>query len=268
MSYATPVWRAVSPLLITAVLAASVSGCASDLTEIVVVVETDLPTQIDDVNIVATDGAGVSHTSSTTVGGIDDARFPLTLGIQAGDNKQGSVQVNVEAHLSDTTTLNAEAVTHFVEGRRLVLRIMLAQACIDTGAIDCGTGMTCTAASGYRCGSSAVDPATLPLWNGSLLFEDADAGHLDAGISSDAGSDMTMAADGARRLDLGMPFSCIADSACSATVTFPECDVSYCDLTSHQCIYQSLNCDDSDPCTTDTCTSGHNGSCGHAPGCI
>lgn len=176
-------------LALLAFCPATLSGCSEDLTEIVLVVDTNMATDIDEVVVTATNGEGVVRTATNTVGGIDDARFPITVGLVPGDNKSTSLTVSVVASNNHTTVMRAEAATRFVEGRRLLLRLSLPRECVEAGADTCGSGMTCRPDEAYSCGSSEVDPSTLSEWNGSLLQPD---GGTQVDMPS---SDMTSSGD-------------------------------------------------------------------------
>ncbi len=256
-------WTLVAFTLLT------VSSCADNLTEIVVVIETDMPNAIDLVDITATNNGEAMQTASTTVGGVDDARFPLTLGLLAGEDKAGEVLVRVAASNNSANVITAEAQTHFIEGRRLVLRIFLSQGCVEAGFRTCTAGTTCSASS-FMCVSSTVDPTTLPEWTGSLLFQDAGPSSVDAGSIDAATQDLsTLPTDSGPRsaLDAGlMPTSCDATEDCTVpTGETASCTVSQCNTTTHMCIYMSLLCNDGLACTTDACMPGPGGRCTNTP---
>lgn len=162
------------------------SACSEDLTEMILVVDTDMPTGIDEIAVTATTGEGDTRTATNTIGGLDDARFPITLGLVPGDNKSTSLTVSVIASNNFVSVLRGEAKTHFVEGHRLVLHLSLLRACIDAGADSCDPGETCRADQSYMCGDSEIDPSTLSEWNGSLLSADAGSS-TDMSATSDAG---------------------------------------------------------------------------------
>jgi len=141
-------------------LACLAAGCSGELTELLVVVDSDLavPSELDAVQVTV---SGVESMSAS--GAITNAEpLPRTVGVVHRGGGLGPVEVTVIGSRGGTEVIRARAVTWFVRGRTLVLPIFLSQEC--TG-VTCPTGRTC---SGGACVSASVDPATLAVWNGTV----------------------------------------------------------------------------------------------------
>ena len=142
-------------------LACLAAACSGDLTELLVVVDSDLavPSELDAVQVTV---SGVVESMSAS-GAITNAEpLPRTVGVVHRGGGLGPVEVTVIGSRGGTEVIRARAVTWFVRGRTLVLPIFLSQEC--TG-VTCPAGRTC---SGGACVSASVDPATLAVWNGTV----------------------------------------------------------------------------------------------------
>lgn len=165
-------------------LSALLAGCSGDaLTELVVVVDSELavPTQLDEVTILVEGNDRIPQMARAVLSGAGAVALPATLGLRP--SAAGAPQVTIRAHGSHASTrrVSAEVRTTFVEGRRLVVRIVLRSACID---VTCDPGSTCAPTG--ECVSSLIDPSTLPPFTGLLPRVDLgvrDASTRDLGVS-------------------------------------------------------------------------------------
>ncbi len=200
-----------------------VAGCAADLTEVVVVVESDLavPTQLDEV-VVEVEGAAArgQRAVASLVGG-DATRLPLTLGLRPGSAGAGPLTVRVAGLRASTEFVATRVRTRFVEGRRVLLRVVLRGACVG---VTCETGTTCREGA---CADELVDPATLPSFTGTI-------GAFDAGPGVDLGTDVSDAGeDGSAR----PPDAAIDASGCTAD------PLTRCELGEGYCVEGVLRCE-------------------------
>lgn len=161
------------------------SGCADELTEIVVVVDTDLvvPSEMDRVRVTV-DASGIggdlTRAEAPLVGG-DAIHLPAIVGVVHGEGPLGPIVFTAEGLLDEQTVIDRIAETSFIEGRTLLLRLDLLSSCFG---VECTQGQSCGEAG---CGDIAVDPGSLPEWacgNGvescNGLDDDCD-GQIDEG---------------------------------------------------------------------------------------
>lgn len=179
---------------LTLALAVTLAGCAGDrLTEIVVVVDTDLatPTELDAIRLVAVAPGGTRETM-TPVGNPGDPTLPLSISlVHDGSGALGPLTVTAEGTLAGSVVVEQHRTTSWVEGRRRLLRLFLSRAC---------RGVACATAE-ETCDDGLCEPATipseaLPPWTGEL------PPRADGGLAADAPPDMD-AGDDAGRLDGG-----------------------------------------------------------------
>jgi hypothetical protein len=165
--------------MLLGIAASGLVACAEPLTEIVVVVDSDLPVPagLDAVRVTVEGPSGIPVETSATLTGAGTARLPVTLGVRPRETGSGTVRVRAVGARAGTERVAALARTNFVEGERLLLRMVLEAACVD---VRCAADETC---SGGACVDARRDPATLPRFDGSL-----DLG-VDLGAASDAGGD-------------------------------------------------------------------------------
>lgn len=184
MTAATP-WRGLAAL--AALLAL---GCSAqpELTEIILTV--DLAPRLAPMRDVASVDIQIVVRSDTVVDTRvpvpDRSGLPLTLGVRSASGQESPVQIDVTGNAPDATPLVARSVrTHFLHGERRVVQVVLD---LDCAHVDCGSGLTCIAAS---CARDVVDPLTLPTYTGTL--PDAGLVPVDAGMDApaprDAGTD-------------------------------------------------------------------------------
>lgn len=166
------------------IVAALVSGCSPAVTEIAVAVDTDLsiPDEVEELTLRVDGADGLNATSRVT---LDPASPQLPVHIRVAtseSNRNASVVLTATAlrHVTedlDDIQVTATVHTHFVEGKAVLLRVLLTRTCLDT---VCDPGQTC---SDGACVDATVNPDTLPLFTGTLpppLVDRTDAG-VDAG---------------------------------------------------------------------------------------
>lgn len=177
------------------VLAAMTAGCAPPVTELMVVVGSDLrvPDEIDTIEIQVTDPARAHGPVIAT-----DPMLPVSLGIVHRAGPLGPVRVEVLALRDGVPVLSRAIETEFVEGEVREVRLDLVRACV---AIECPGRETCVVG---ECVSIVVPGEDLPPWQGERDLDAApadavvdaggadtselDAGGMDVG-RSDAGND-------------------------------------------------------------------------------
>ena len=159
-------------------------GCATELTEIIVIVDSELavPGELDEI-VVTTEGAsGLPKGASANLAGAGAASMPVTVGLRPGGAYDGPVTIRVRGRHAGDERVSAQVHTRFIAGARLVLRIDLASECVR---ILCGDEATCR--NGF-CVPYEVDPTELPRFTGTLpgRVDDAgrDLGPRDGGLDA------------------------------------------------------------------------------------
>ena len=162
----------------------ALSGCSTprQLTELVVVVDTDLPiASLASVDLVVTAPDGAMMARTAQFGGPGAPTLPLTFGLQHGAGPLDPVRVNATARLTSGAQIVTSATTGFVAGERRTLRLVLYARC--AGQV-CGAGMRCGAMG--TCESAMIAGSSLPVFDGTLPDRlDAGPGPRDA-VPSDA----------------------------------------------------------------------------------
>ncbi|MEI8256476.1 MAG: hypothetical protein WCJ30_12450 [Deltaproteobacteria bacterium] len=152
------------------------AACARPLTELVVVVDTDLAVgqTIDTVDIAVTGpsmGQPVHGRASLT--GIGAVTLPVTFTlVPAATDRLTPVTIVVTALQGGNPVVTRTVRTGFVLNQRRLVPVVLARSCIG---VACGAGETC---SGTRCETTVVDPAVLPPFTGPITV--LDGGRRDA----------------------------------------------------------------------------------------
>ena len=175
-----------------------IAGCSSNLTQIVLVVDTTfvVPDQLDAVVVSVSGPSGVSHDAHGTITGVGS--LPFTLGLADGTTGTGPVTVTVTGNLQGSPVVQRVAQLSFVVGETLTYEIVLSPNCVN---VACSSGDTCDNGS---CRSVVVDPSELVPWTGStpqhITGSDAstDVPAIDAPVTSDA----TAAPDGPATQDV------------------------------------------------------------------
>ncbi len=190
----------MSRRLFGALLALSLAaGCTAGVTEVVVVVDTDLPvpSQLDAIAVTVSEPVTQPSRAFGAVTGPAD--LPRTVGVVRSGGALGPVTVRAEGLRAGRTVVAQEARFDFVDGQTRVLRLDLLAEC---ASVTCGAGQTCA-----RGGCRAVDvgPDDLLPYEEPLRRRDAGPlGGLDAGPGRDAGPAMDAGARDAGE-DAGAP---------------------------------------------------------------
>lgn len=138
-----------------AILLTSCSG--GELTEILVVVDSNVPSELDAVQVIVRGSATMSSSGSLT-----ELPLPRTVGIVFSGGSIGPVEITAIGSRGGVAVVRSVVSTSFIRGRTLVLSMFLARDC---RMITCAEGLTC--ANGM-CVSNVVDPRTLPEWTGNV----------------------------------------------------------------------------------------------------
>ncbi len=149
------------------------AGCGEDLTELLVVADSNLgvPGEIDTVRIEVSGTVGGPQTSTGRLsGGTDPRGLPRTLALVHDGGKLGPIDVRAQVLLGSTAVLERSARVQFVEGQIRVLRLDLDRDCLG---VMCGADMTCARGT---CRSVIVPDGELSAWTGSVPRRDGGAG--------------------------------------------------------------------------------------------
>lgn len=162
------------------------AGCEAKITEVVLLVETDLrvPEDIDTISVrVNTPGRNIPGLDAPLTGSVRNS-LPLSLGLRSESDADTPFTVVVRGLMRGTERIRAEVSTRFVPGERRLLHIRLTMECLG---VTCADGET-TCRYG-ECREVFVDPALLPPFAGFDLGVDAqvvDGGPVEGG-PEDAG---------------------------------------------------------------------------------
>ncbi len=162
--------------LVALVLAAV--GCARTLTELVVVVDTDLPIGqgIDSIDIAVTGpsmGAPVHGRANLTGTGAVSLPVNFTL-VPASNDRLTPVTIVVTGLQGTTVVVTRTVRTGFLLNQKRMVPVLLTRSCLVAN-VSCSADQTC---NGGHCESPLVDPASLPLFAGPVPF--LDGGRRDA----------------------------------------------------------------------------------------
>jgi hypothetical protein len=170
--------------LMLAAVSAACGGGTSPLTQIVVVVDSDLsvPSQLDAIRIEVSGGQGAAQTTDASLANQSD--LPRSLGLVHSTGELGPVRVRVLGLSSDVSVVERSAVVSFTQDKTVVLRVTLARSCANSVGLACGPSKTCDAG---RC----VDPAVSPLsvWDGKVTPPAAGHSAAGGGAGGSAGTD-------------------------------------------------------------------------------
>lgn len=141
-----------------AILLALAFGCGGDLTELVVVIESDLaiPSELQRIDLVVTGPDGSTVVDQTLDFTLPGAPMPpLTLGL-VQEGEAGPVVAEAIGMTATGGVISRSMSTSFVDGEIRTLSLPLQSSCID---VPCGAGMTCNAGT---CESHEVPGDSLP----------------------------------------------------------------------------------------------------------
>lgn len=157
-------------------LVAACSQSADPVTELVVVVDSDLsvPAELDEISVRATGPDGKAQTASARLGaGMTPLPRSLVLSHEAGP--LGPLEVRVEGKRGGATLLTRTAEASFVVGKSLVLPLHLVGACRTR---RCPDDQTCTE---QGCADPQLNSDKLEEWSG----DKPRLGAVDAGAPAD-----------------------------------------------------------------------------------
>ncbi len=236
-----------------------VAACTPGPTQLVVVVDTDIPipTGIDDVSITVSSETGVMESQHQALS--SRALLPLTLGVTTDGDFLGPILVVAEGTLDGVRVVDRSARVTLVRGESRVLRLHLVASCVGTA---CARDMSCG-----ENGCEDIDIAELPPWTGT-----PPSLPRDAGIDARAGFDAPV--PDAPGLDVGPIDALMRDApdlpdafrACAADIDCDDglaCTMDSCD--EEHCVYAASDaaCADTEACTDDRCVLGTG--CTHTP---
>ncbi|MCC7540653.1 MAG: hypothetical protein IT379_30840 [Deltaproteobacteria bacterium] len=163
------------------------TACEDDLTEILVVIETDLaaPAEIDTVVVRAIGPSGDARDATASLA--SGSALPITVALVPGGDALGPVEITAEARRGGTVVITRRARTRFLEGEVLVLELPLERACQSHA---CTGDDTCSAGA---CVPVEVAPESLSRWDGKVPTS-RDGGTRDAardGEGPDGGTPST-----------------------------------------------------------------------------
>lgn len=198
-----------SPLRVALVGSLSLLTACSELTQLIVVIDSDLvpPTELAQVavQVLARDGREASHVERINLAADS---LPLSFGITPPlDDPKLQVSIAFEAHAPDDHLFTTHATTSFVAGKTLLLPIQLLASCGEL--LPCPSpNHTCREG---RCASSEYDPAMLVETKPGREFEDSErppprgdsGGAADAGVDRDGGTNLDAAVRDAGAADAG-----------------------------------------------------------------
>lgn len=156
--------------------------CKSDpITEIIVVVDTDLDigVAIESVHFDVDDSAIGGDGETADVQFTSDG--PATLGIVHQGGALGPIVVTATGMLGTTSVLSRTASVHFSEGRVMMLRLDLLSTCVG---VPCSADESCMDDGICR----SMDQVEMTEWTGSI--DDLDASVADGDSDSDADEDV------------------------------------------------------------------------------
>jgi len=161
-------------------LLALVFGCASDPTQILVVVDAEpqLEGELDSVRV-RVEGEQRAVT-------LDMFRLPLVVPVNRGGDSPAGIRAVAEGLRGDVGRVTTSGTADFVAGEARVMHLVLAAGCLDALDVCEEPGETCT-----QQGCASEDRGPLPRWTGRPpRVENTDAGVLpaDAGTREDAGA--------------------------------------------------------------------------------
>lgn len=168
----------------TALIAAmGLLAACSDATQLVVVVDSNLPFPgvLESVEVTTTDGAD----AVTFQRSFDLSRqpLPISFGVLAGRGDEPRMGVRIVGLLADGRSVEQTAQTGFVRGDQRLLRLFIDGRCVG---VTCDSGQTCRLAGG--CESEQIPVADLPpVEPGDELLDAGVVVGRDGGVAVDAG---------------------------------------------------------------------------------
>lgn len=172
--------------LLAASLVLAVASCATPVTELVVVVDTDyvVPSELTDVTIEVTEPGGAIETASAP---LSTTPLPVTLGLTHRGGPLGTVAIVARGLSGARTVVSRSIRTSFVAGESRLVRLDLLRGCEGE---SCSGDRTCGAAG---CEAIDVPGESLPRFDEVTRIDAAaadaamaDVGPVDAPLPDDA----------------------------------------------------------------------------------
>ncbi|MBX3250403.1 MAG: hypothetical protein KF901_24725 [Myxococcales bacterium] len=256
----------------------SLCACKSSITEVVVVVDSDLdvPEALDRLQIDVSGPDGRREQATATLGAAETP-LPRTLSLVHEGGVLGPFDVTVRGFRDEDEIVERRARFDFVPGQSLVLTMHLVRACVG---LDCRPG-TCS-----EDGCAGIERGPLPAWPGSAPrlgdpLPDAgppDAGPPDAGPADVGPPDAPCEpreeecngldddCDGAIDEDFDLQDDLANCGACGRQCVFRNgegiCNAGVCTVTSCEPPFEDCDGDGSNGCESDTQLSvNHCGTC-------
>lgn len=154
--------------LAAVVTVASSASCEKPITQLILVVDTDLrvPDAIDSVHIRVIDPTGVPTNQTVALAGDGSVSLPLSLGLVSDSDRLGPVSITVDGQLTtgaDPVTVVTRSVrTTFVQDQTRVVLVRLLESCIG---VSCMTEQTCNDGT---CRPEFVGTSELAAWTGRI----------------------------------------------------------------------------------------------------
>ena len=138
-------------------------GCsATDATQIVLVVDTDLsvPEEVETVQLEITGPGGMSETERVDLSA--GAPRPVTLGLRPAADVLGPIRIVASARKGGAAIIVRTITTSFIQDRSLLLQILLTGDC---QGVSCAAEQSCAAGT---CVPIALAPESLPSFTGTI----------------------------------------------------------------------------------------------------
>jgi hypothetical protein len=188
-----------------AIAALACAGCSASLTELVVIVDTDIttPSAPDTIRIDVVEPSGRTDTTTAAIGGSGAVTLPVSVGVVWRGGGLSPIVITATASANGMDVVSRRVVTGFVSGETRVVRLDLVQRCVGT---TCGADESCGPSG---CVSANLAPETLPRFDGTtpaLSDGSVDDGSVDVDAGDDAHVDVDAAmVDAGPMPDMGPP---------------------------------------------------------------
>ncbi len=151
--------------LLMGVLSLGLWSCGDEVTELVVVVDSDLmvPDELRQIDIQVFGPGGATAVDSAVAFDLPGAPFmPLSLGLVLEGSEVAPVRIEVVGTTFDGSVVKRSVVTGFVRNQSRALPIRLYARCLD---VSCGDGQTC--GDSGTCEDESIEGDFLPQWTGN-----------------------------------------------------------------------------------------------------
>jgi hypothetical protein len=250
--------RAIRSSQALALLAAGLLACAPAPTQLVVVVDTDLPipSGLDDVSVTVT-APGMGTMASEHQALTSSAPLPLTLAVVPSGDFLGPIDVVAEGSHLGALVVSRRARVTLVRGETRMLRLDLVASCVGA---SCAATESCGPEGCERIEVSELEPwpgAPPRLFDAGAPVRDAgadapreDIGPVDAHTPDVGPVDAFVEIPDASGPDAWV--GCTTSEMCDDAVA---CTLDAC--TDGRCTHVPMDsmCDDGEPCTDDRCTA-------------